>query len=164
VNHIKTHGIVERHIQKGKKTRKSRTVQFKLNCVKYCQLALAVPFCADCEIWIQPTDRKSVATCTLCIRTVNPRCRSQTDVALELGVSKQQLSKWLEQESGLSLIAAERPGMKKMHMGRAVKYSDQSNELYRYVPKPVALSSLCLVPRLTHVHTQAVSGCSVKRG
>jgi uncharacterized C2H2 Zn-finger protein len=139
VNHIKTHGLVERHIQKGKKTRKSRTVQFKLNCVKYCQLALAVPFCTDCEIWIQPTDRKSVAACTLCKRTVNPRCRSQTEVASELGVSKQQLSKWLELESGLSLIAAERPGMKKMHMGRAVKYSDQSNELYRYVPKPAAL-------------------------
>ncbi len=141
MNHIKTHGLVECHIPKGKKTRKSRTVQFKLNCVKYCQLSLTVPFCADCEIWIRPTNGTSVATCTLCERTVNPRHRSQTNVALELGVDKQQLSKWLRKESDLSLVASERPGMKKMHMGRAVKYVDQSNELYRYVPKPVTLST-----------------------
>ena len=159
VSHIKTHGLVESHIPKGKKTKKSRTVQFKLNCVKYCQLSLTVPFCADCEIWIRPTNGTSVAVCTLCERTVNARHRSQTSVALELGVDKQQLSKWLRKESDLSLVASERPGMKKMHMGRAVMYADQSNELYRYVPKSVTLSITH-----THIHTQAVSGCSVEHG
>ena len=126
INHIKIHGLRDRFLTKGKKTRKARTAQFKVRCMDYTNIALTVAICFDCGIFLKPPG----TVCPSCSRQCSTKLLTQKDAAIELGIQKQQLSKWLNNEHALRIVATERPEMKKMHPGRSVKFSEPNEVLY----------------------------------